>query len=266
MEGSAASGIEIDCRGGTIGRSDRQPDLPASTLEIRSAARGSAEGPLWDRPTDITIRNCTFLGPIRISGMGLNGQGEAVKQSSRAPGHTERAQEAAPSRVTIENSELRASGRIPLYLAPGVTGVTMRNTRVTGISPSVAVYMDAESAGNALLANMFDIKTGREVVALDGSAANRIIGNVFKIGWRSGINLYRNCGEGGTIRHQTPSGNVITGNVFTYGFPLHLPAINVGSREGWALYCHADAGYPFGSSIDNGDHAANNVVEDNRVE
>ena len=101
---------------------------------------------------------------------------------------------------------------------------------------------------------------------MDGSAENVISGNTFRVAWQGGIHLYRNCGEGGTIRHQTPSRNVITGNRFIYDVPLHLPAIDVGSREGRRLYCGEDDGYPFGSSLDDGDGATDNVVDGNVVE
>jgi hypothetical protein len=263
LEGREASGVEIDCRGGQIGRPEMQPVFPDSTVEIRSSPPTGRRG--WEPPTDIAIRNCTITGPIRIWGMGANGQAEQVKLSSRALGHTERAQAAAPTRITIERSVLQASGAIPLYIAPGVTEVALTGSRITGRSVSVAVYLDAESARNTIAGNSFDIDTGREIVAVDGSAHNRLTDNTFNVAWRGGIFLYRNCGEGGTIRHQTPSFNTITGNRFNYSFPLHLPAISVGSREGLRLYCGADAGYPFGSSADNGDHATDNVVENNAI-
>ncbi|MDB5510593.1 MAG: Right-handed parallel beta-helix repeat-containing protein [Enterovirga sp.] len=267
LEGRRASGVELDCGGGRVGLADRQPSFPNPTIEIRSAARQAANGGTdWERPSDIAIRNCTVMGPIRIWGMGMNGQGEAVRLSSRSLGHTERAQAAAPTRIAIEASTLHASGGTPLYLGPGVTETALTGSRVTGRAVAIAVYLDAESGRNRIENNDFAIETGREVVAVDGSAGNRITANRFRIGWRGGIYLYRNCGEGGTIRHQTPSFNVIAGNRFTYSFPLHLPAINVGAREGWNLYCGDDAGYPFGSSADNGDHATDNRVENNVVD
>ena len=264
LEGSQASGVRIDCAGGTLGRGRPQPTFPNATLEIRSRRRG--ERPEWDRPTDIAVTDCAIQGPVRIWGMGINGQAEALRASSRALGHTERAQAAAPSRITIENSRLEAFGGTPLYLGPGVTQTTLRASRITGEAVAIAIYLDAESAGNTIANNSFTVGTGREVIAVDGSAGNRIVDNRFAIGWRGGIYLYRNCGEGGTVRHQTPSFNVITGNRFAYRSPVHLPAISVGAREGWNLYCEDDAGYPFGSSADNGDHATDNAVDGNDVE
>lgn len=266
LQGDAASGTTLDCRGATIGRPEAQPTFPNPTVAIRSVARTRDGRTVWDRPSDVTIRNCTVAGPIRVYGMGLNGQAEPLKLSSRSLGHTERAQAAAPTRITIEGSRLVASGGTPLYLGPGVTEATLRDSVVTGRAVAIGVYLDAESARNTLRGNTFAVETGREVVAVDGSAFNTVVDNTFRSRWQGGIYLYRNCGEGGTIRHQTPSHNVIRGNRFHFAWPVHFPAVKIGAREGWNLYCAEDAGYPFGSSADDGDRATDNVDENNVVE
>jgi hypothetical protein len=265
LEGAQASGVELDCNGASIGEPAPPPRLPYILVEIRSVPGEPAR---WQRPSDVTLRNCTILGQVRVWGMAVNGQGGALRLSSRSLGHTERAQAAAPTRVSILDSQLVAYGQIPLYLGPGVTAFTLRRSSVTGTSPSVGLYLDAESAGNVVEENTFDIATAREVVAVDGSARNAIRDNVLAYGYRGGIHLYRNCGEGGTIRHQTPSDNVITGNRFRASGLLRPDPVKVGSRGGWGwtMNCGADAGYPFGSSLDDGDGATGNVVEGNRVE
>lgn len=265
LEGAEASGVELDCNGASIGEPAPPPRFPYILVDIHATPAGTAR---WQRPANVTLRNCTILGQVRIWGMGVNGQGEAVRLSSRTLGHTERAQAAAPTRVSILDSQLVAYGQIPLYLGPGVTGFTLRGSTVSGTSPSVGLYLDAESAGNVIEENTFDIATTREVVAIDGSARNTIRNNTIAYGWRGGIHLYRNCGEGGTVRHQTPSDNVITGNRFRASGILRPDPVKVGSRGGWGLTmnCAADAGYPFGSSLDDDDGATGNVVEGNRVE
>ena len=66
------------------------------------------------------------------------------------------------------------------------------------------------------------------------------------------------------MRHQTPQGNLIENNFFelkdlkpgSYGIWL-------GSRQGRRNYCEDDAGYPFGSSVDNRDFADHNSVRGN---
>ena len=186
---------------------------------------------------------------------------------SRREGHTERAQAAAPTRITIRNVEIEAAGVIPIYVAPGATEVTIENCTFRGWTTSVALYLDAESARNVIRDNVFDLRVSREVIAVDGSAENRIENNRFQSVALGGIYLYRNCGEGGTVRHQTPHGNFIADNRFNL-HPLAWRAAGIwlGSRNGSRPYCHADDGFPFGSSIDNRDFAFGNSVTGNRFE
>jgi nitrous oxidase accessory protein NosD len=197
--------------------------------------------------------------------MGAGGDVEALRASSRTPDHTRTAQATAPSGVRLSVLTIAATGSIPLYIGPGVTNVSLERSRFTGRSASTAIYLDAESAGATIRGNTFDIRTGREQVAVDGSARNRIENNDFTQARRGGVFLYRNCGEDAVIRHQTPSDNIITDNRFG-GAGLLSRAVVVGSREGRRRYCDADAGWPFGSSADDGDNARNNTVARNVVD
>jgi hypothetical protein len=221
----------------------------------------------WERPEGITIRNCRIRGSIRIMGLGKNGEAKEVKQSSLSPGHTQRAQNAAPTDILISGVTIEADHRIPLYLAPGVTNVTIENCHITGWSASTGLYLDAESADNIIRDNTFSLRTSREVIAVDGSARNRIERNRFDQIPHGGIYLYRNCGEGGTIRHQKPQGNLIAYNHFSTGsLGSQAHPIWIGSRNGGRLYCDDDAGKDFGSSIDNRDFANNNTLMVNRFD
>lgn len=257
LSGRAASGTVIDCAGGWY--NDGKP----TELVIRSEKTAAG----WERPEDIEIRNCRIRGSIRLLGMGRNGEAEEVRLSSHADGHTLRAQEAAPTRIRISGVEIEAVHRIPLYLAPGVTEVTFENSRITGWSASTAIYLDCETARNVIAGNTLAMRPAREVIAVDGSADNRIEGNRFTTIPYGGIFLYRNCGEAGTVRHQTPHGNSIRSNWFDTGTlgMLH-PAIHLGSRNGRRSYCGQDDGHPFGSGVDDGDHADDNTVADNVFE
>ncbi|WP_187277266.1 right-handed parallel beta-helix repeat-containing protein [Methylobacterium sp. WL103] len=256
---------EIDCAGATIGRAEPAPTLADFAVEIRSRAPAGPGG-TWSRPSGVMLRNCRILGHVRVWGMGLNGQGAAVKASSHSLGHTERAQAAAPTEVTIRDSTITALGHIPLYLAPGVTRFTLQGSTLDGRSGADAIYLDAESADNVIADNTIAVALGREAIAVDGSARNRITGNRIATQGQGGVRLYRNCGEGGTVRHQTPSDNVVTGNTFTGDGLFASAAIVVNSRGGWRLYCSQDSGYPFGSSLDNADGGTGNVVAPNTVE
>jgi len=254
LEGSGENGRVIDLRGGWL----NEGKLTEIVIRSKDMEKG------WDFPERITIRNGSIRGSIRIFGLGVNGEAAKVRESSHREGHTARAQAAAPRTILLEDLQIEADHRIPLYLSPGVTGVTVRNCTFTGWSASTTVYLDAESGGNRIEGCTFDVRSGREVVAVDGSATNTIVGNRFLQAGYGGIYLYRNCGEGGTVRHQTPKGNVIENNVFnmkdlrsgSYGVWL-------GSRQGHRSYCEEDAGYPFGSSIDNHDFADHNTVRGN---
>ena len=254
LVGSQASGTVIDLQGAWF--NDGKP----TELVIRS--RETPDG--WDVPQNVTIRNGHLRGCIRIFGLGRNGEAPHVRESSVREGHTERAQAAAPRQIVLENVQIEADRSIPLYLGPGVTGVAVRDCRFTGWTVSTVVYLDAESANNVLENCVFDVRAAREVIALDGSARNLIAGNRFERADFGGVYLYRNCGEGGTVRHQTPRENRIENNNFNLSsLRPSSYGIWLGSRQGRRSYCEADAGYPFGSSADNGDFADDNIVAGN---
>lgn len=258
FEGAAASGAGIDCNGGSVGT----PGLASTTRNPTVAVWSRREGTGWSVPRDVRIARCTIQGNLRVWGLGRNNI-EGLRASSRTPNHTATAQAAAPSGLTLDNVAFAATGSIPLYVGPGVTAVRMIGGGFHGRSVSTAVYLDAESAGAVIRDVAFDIRTEREQIAIDGSARNRIEENRFNLGGRGGVFLYRNCGEDGVIRHQTPSNNLISGNRFEGAAWLTPRPIVVGSREGRRRYCGDDAGYPFGSSIDDGDRATGNVVSGN---
>ena len=262
IEGAEASGAGIDCRGAALGVPGRRTTTRTPTVAVLSRR---LDGPRWSRPTDVSLTNCVVHGAVRIWGMGANGRVEDLRASSRTAQHAAAAQAAAPTRVTLTDVTFSATGSIPLYVGPGVTAVTVERPRFTGRSVSTAIYLDAESADNAVSGGIFDIRTGREQIAVDGSARNRITGNRFALRGRGGVFLYRNCGEDAVIRHQTPSDNQITDNLFTGAGGFRPRVVVVGAREGNRPYCRDDAGWPFGSSLDDGDHATGNLVARNTV-
>lgn len=260
IEGVEASGAGLDCKGGAVGRpgvatTTRQPSIAVWSRRV-SAQR-------WSRPTDIRIENCTIHGAVRVWGMGADASYDDLRASSRTADHTATTQDAAPSHIELDRVTIVGTGSIPLYVGPGVTRLSLTDSTLTGRSDATAVYLDAESADNRIENNAIAVTTKREAVAVDGSARNRIIGNRFTLGGRGGIFLYRNCGERGVIRHQAPSDNQITDNVFSGAARLRPQLVVVGSREGRRSYCSADRGYPWGSSADDGDRATGNVVARN---
>ncbi|MGU3457583.1 right-handed parallel beta-helix repeat-containing protein [Brevundimonas sp. M1A4_2e] len=255
--GAEASGAQLDCGGGTVGRPEVPVAASAPTIAIWSRRIDAA---LWSRPTDVRIRNCRINGAVRVWGMGADGRYDDLRASSRTKDHTARLQATAPSHVTLANVTIRAAGTIPLYVGPGVTRLSLLGSTLEGGSVSTAIYLDAESADNRIEDNLLRTRTQREMIAIDGSARNRIIGNRFELGGRPGVFLYRNCGERGVIRHQTPSYNTITDNLFSGAARLRPRLVVQNARQGRRSYCGDDNGYPWGSSADDRDGASHNVV------
>lgn len=260
FSGSAASGLRLNCNGVSIAPTHSGG---GDALVIRSVQQNGT----WSVPADIAVNSCRIVGSVRVMGMGSNGEAAAVRASSQQAGHTERAQAAAPGRIAFDKLTIIGQGRVPLYLAPGVHHVTVSGSRITGNSNSVAVYLDAESAHNTFTGNTIDTATAsRELIAIDGSARNTFKHNRFSSLNRGGLYFYRNCGEGGTVRHQTPSYNTVADNVFFYRkYNGKLPAVWLGARNGNRNYCHADHGFAFGSSADNRDFADHNLIERNQI-
>lgn len=258
IAGASASGVTLDCNGAMI-----DPGDPNDVLVIRSVPGAST----WSAPHDVTIRNCVIKGAMRVYGMARNANAQAVRESSFSVGHTERAQAAAPKGVALENVHFVTDGVIALYVGPGVTGLTLSDSEISGTTKSVSIYLDAESAGHRIEGNSIHAVTeSREQIAIDGSADNVIQGNHFSGLQNGGIYLYRNCGENGTVRHQTPHGNYIADNYFYYDrYRGRDPAVWIASRNGDRDYCSEDAGYPFGSSASNRDYARDNIVENNQI-
>jgi hypothetical protein len=232
------------------------------TKSIDCAGKAYNQGKITElqiTASNVTIRRCKINGSIRTIGLGRNGEAAAVQESSIKPGHIARAQAAAPRNVALYGLTITGHGRTPLYLGPGTTNLTLVDSTINGRSDSAAVYLDAESGNNIIRNNTINITSApREIIAIDGSADNQILANTIQQAPNGGVYLYRNCGEGGTVRHQAPQRNLIAGNTISHtgGYGIWL-----GSRNGGRLYCSADDGYPFGSSKDNGDFADDNIIK-----
>lgn len=255
FQGEAASSITFDCNGAHIVRQSGNGD----NVKIRSILRNGQ----WQRPQNLTLRNCNIQGALRISGM----DDDTLRSVSRRPDATRSIQAAAPAHVTLDKVNITGSRRIPLYLRPGATYITIKNSHIGGQSDGPAVYFDMESVRNVFEHNTVEVLTKREQLALDGSAHNTIRHNRFLSPHKGGIFLYRNCGERGVIRHQTPSFNTISGNYFANKQAgAYRPIIWVASRNGGKSYCGHDAGYALGSSADDRDFAESNRITGNRFD
>lgn len=258
FEGEQSSNLNLDCNGATVNATYGNP-----SILIRSTQKAN----LWSVPKNIQIKNCHISGALRIHGMASNGEGKLVRESSYTDGHTQRVQQAAPSQIKLDNLTLYAGERNMMYFAPGVNHVTLSNSKFVGKSSALALYLDAESGHNIIENNTFNVQTNkREIIAVDGSAHNMIRHNQFVNPLNGAVFLYRNCGEGGTIRHQTPSYNQVMNNDIQLNKRLKTPVLWLGSRNGNRNYCGADAGYAFGSSQSDLDYAEHNQVAANQMQ
>lgn len=261
IRGSSATGITLDCNNALIDATYgiEKKYFSKDIVKIRSLKRENGD---WSVPSYVTVKNCRIKGSLRILGLGNNGESEEVRQSSMNENHTENAQTNAPNNVILDNLVIEGSKRVPLYFAPGSHHNTIQNSQVIGESSGVAIYLGAESGHNQIINNTISTNGDRELIAIDGSAHNIIKNNHFSALHNGGIYLYRNCGEGGTARHQTPSYNVIEANYFYYvNYNGPKKAIYVGSRNGKRNYCDDDQDIilPINTSAsDNNDNPTDN--------
>lgn len=240
---------------------------PKTSDAIVIDCKGGERGPLQIRQSNTTVRNCTINGDVRIWGIARNANSSKLLDKSRQADYVSWIRDSAPTNVLIENTHIKATHTIPLYVGPGVTFTTIRNVKIDGESASTMVYLGAESHHTVIENSEIDGTQGsREAIAIDASDNNVITGNTIKykagLLYNGGIFLYRNCGEDGVIRHTTPSHNVISKNTFIGdGTAVYLSSRDGGGR----CYCGLDEGYPFGSSQSDLDHARFNQVTSNNL-
>jgi hypothetical protein len=126
MQGASASGALLDCKGSQI--------RPASTLGSRYSvtvrSRQDSEGN-WQRPENVTIKNCIISGSARVYGLAPVASDE-MKESSYSLGHTARMQAAAPRSIVFDRVTILASGTTPLYFSTGVTFSSLINSEIKG--------------------------------------------------------------------------------------------------------------------------------------
>jgi len=279
--GSTATGVTVDLAGAHLdGGKGQFNHQRGDMIEVRSREVNQGK---WEVPSDIEIRNVSITGSIRLYGLGRNGEADAVREASRKSNGQTLIRDAAPKKIMLDSLTIEGTGRNPVYFGPGVMMSSLLNSTVKGYSTRVGVYLDAETAHNRLTGNTFSVKTndgswlgfydrGWPQIALDGSSFNDISNNTFDRLNQGGVFLYRNCGEGGTVRYASPSYNRITNNRFLYQrLKLSDPAIFIGSRnygrfENWwpGSHCNDDARFSSnGSAQSNGDFAQYNIVKNN---
>jgi len=179
VEGGKASGVTLDCNGQAVDGS-RVPELVDDNLHkqymitVKAVGSGEATGGSWSRPSGVTIKNCSIIGSIRLSGP----EQSVVRNSSFAPGHPQRMRAISPTGITLDHLIVTPHGNHAVYFGAGVTYSRLTNSELAGEGP-LAVYLDAESAGNTIKNNYIHTVTDREVLAVDSSEFNQIFDNRF---------------------------------------------------------------------------------------
>lgn len=61
--------------------------------------------------------------------------------------------------ILFENLHITSEARLPFYVAPGCTHITLQDSVLAGVSAATSVYLCCESAHNKILRNQFYTKT-----------------------------------------------------------------------------------------------------------
>lgn len=282
FDGAGAVGITFDCKGHRI---NADSGKAGRAIQVATTDDGLV-------PHHIKIQNCEVNGNI-----GLVHGSYTICSGCSDPGADAiaRRQSTAPHHIILKNLRITTRpGGNGVHFETGVTFSTLINSRVQGsnMGTNNAIYLSPESANNAIVGNFIAVDSEtREQIAIDGSANNYIADNDLSALNHGGIFIFRNCGEGGTVRIQKPWNNSIVNNRFYYedfdmgGFlginsNWEFPSIWVASRTIWVaepfggghlgnvkdrVYCNDDAQYPFGSGIDNTDNAKYTLAAQNQV-
>lgn len=253
LHGEASSGVRVDCNGAEIGSGTASGN--EDSIRIRSDDTDGG----WVPVHDVEIRDCRVLGSIRIWGRATNGEGSRLLETSRTMEHVLETRRAAPYNINLIGLHIRGVGRIPLYLSPGVHHVSIRDSEITGHSDSVMVYLDAESTDNRIVSTDIDARGNwKRAMAWDGSSNNELVDSLVRSDLY-GLELYRNCGQGGVARHATSSGNRIRGT----RFDATGICVWFGARGGDRSYCGDDEPGEYGSAVSDFDWARNNTGSGN---
>ena len=167
--GQEASGVTIDLNGATLsGKGTINDGVEMIQVKSFESVVRNTEHELssYERPENITIKNGTIYGAIRVWGMARNGEGDGedgishsnqLRKSSRLAGHTLRARRNAPTNIVFDNLVIDATGTF--YFGPGVTYSKILNSELKGKAGASAIYLDAESYGNTIKNNYIHVAT-----------------------------------------------------------------------------------------------------------
>lgn len=170
--------------------------------------------------TNVTIKNCIFEG-FESSGIRVSWEEVDTQKGDNKKIIYQR----TPTKILIENVEVINNGGVGIYIDDYVTESAIKNSKISG-SGGAGIYLEHSTRNNKIIGNTIssngfkqDKKTRREGIAIDSSAHNEVVGNVFSGNAAGGVFLYKNCGEHFTtgrqvIRWQHSDSNIIKKNKF----------------------------------------------------
>lgn len=261
-----ASDVVLDCQGARLYGPDRQRGIEISA-------------PTDTALSNITVRNCEiegFLNNVRITRDGFRDLAEGVEY------------EHAFANILIEDSTLRNSRGVGVFVDGYVTGVTLRRLHVEGAGSS-GIYLehgskdtlveDCDIVNNGFGENgpywqpfsqsgsstLWFYGHGREGLSIDGARFSTIRNNRFSGNAYGAIFLYKNCGEFVTLRPERwwhrrygADGNLIEHNTISGGTNGVWIAARMGENIA-PMEC-SDPQYTPGYALD---YAGDNVIREN---
>ncbi|MHC1727608.1 MAG: right-handed parallel beta-helix repeat-containing protein [Syntrophobacteraceae bacterium] len=171
--------------------------------------------------SNIKVENCTFRN-FQSSGIRITwSEVDARKGSVQKEIYSR-----SPTKILINKTNIIGNGGVGVYIDDYVANVTVQDSVIRD-SGGVGLYLEHSSRDNRVLNNKF-IRNGfgtktkshsREAIAVDSSAGNQIVGNLFEQNSAGGVFLYKNCGEQiqdgkNVIRWQHSENNEIRDNLF----------------------------------------------------
>ena len=237
------SNITLDCNGAEFSGLDREfrqaIDVPY-TVETAPLAVGIQVGTGENRPvSNITIKNCVlrnYVRGIRVS-LGLSDQSKAaLKNNTNVADLEDFLRSVAPKNVKVQDSTIIFSHKDGVYVDRYVTDFVLEDS-IVKFSGAVGLYLDSGSAGSTIRNSSF-IKNGhsdydaskrkrithlavdsREAIAIDSSTDNIVENNSFLENSRGSVFIYKNCNEHAQDprqlpRYQSADNNLIRNNVF----------------------------------------------------
>lgn len=201
----------------TISSSDTHLDCQGATLDggmsIKTGILVAGQGA---GISNVSVKNCIVRNFVGNGVMVVAGKNQ--RKRSGVP----------PMNIVLEGLKVENTRGVGVNFNSYVSGASLINSRVSG-SVGAGIYLSQSTSANLIAGNEivnngrpFGRHKGREGIAIDSSARNKISNNLIQGNGRGGIFVYKNCGEHfstgkSVIRWQHSDANEIVDNKFEGG-------------------------------------------------